>query len=273
MVISTVPLLRVLLLSGFAQLGLRPLVRAQETDHAWADPVRAERWKLYRPIEDDRTRQNVDYALTRAYRQLGPARVPVQTLHLCFSVPVNEGNSLERNFNATMLNDEPSGTFTITVMPREGENLVQFKALYHEVGHLLNARLLDVYVEGLNDAFAKRHFRHMGWDWERFKAWTDADDVYGWSLKMMDEVWRVAGAADMRRFLSYAVPTEDRPPWMHIDVNAWLASLRPAKRAKVAAIMLRYAPTLEPKRLNSYGVDLSFEWPRPEMTRLDSRAP
>jgi hypothetical protein len=140
-------------------------------------------------------------------------------------VPVNTVNLRLHSSAMTALNDASQGIFTIYLGRRPNEYSFHGQ-LAHEVAHLLNARLFDCYAEGLGSLFAERMLLKNGLDWS---GWVNyykqgGDPMYAATYFMMKDVSEAAGAANMKKLLSFAVkkPGADT---MYIDINAWLNSM------------------------------------------------
>jgi hypothetical protein len=141
----------------------------------------------------------------------------------------------------TSLEDEAGGVFAIHVSYDPSESTF-YGQLAHEIAHLLNARLYDAYVEGLNNVFAEKLIKRAGMDWGGWeKHFREGEDpFYAYTYFMMREVDAVAGEDAMHAFLGFARPALQDPKRMHIDINGWLETLPPSHRRDIKEIILKY---------------------------------
>jgi hypothetical protein len=149
-------------------------------------------------------------------------------------IPVNTVNLRLHTSAMTSLNDANQGIFTIYLGRRPNEYSF-YGQLAHEVAHLLNARLFDCYAEGLGSLFAERMLLKNGLDWS---GWVNyykqgGDPMYAATYFMMKDVSEAAGAANMKKLLSFAVKKPGAET-MYIDINAWLNSMSADSKEAVA---------------------------------------
>jgi hypothetical protein len=199
----------------------------------------------YQAVDDPVARRFLHEGLFRAQALLGAPVLPVRSVHLRLSRPLAPDSKLRSNFRMTELVDVQNGIFAIYVSRTPGEYAFEGQ-LAHEVAHLLNAQLFDIYAEGLCTVFAERFLTEQGLD---FSSWrkhfeSGAEPLYGLSYQMMREVWTAAGDENMRRMLTFARPAT-RQGEQEVDINAWLATLEKEKRSRVRSIILRYAQRLQ----------------------------
>lgn len=202
-------------------------------------------FEMYRPIDDTASRAFAERGLALATELFGPPAIPVNTLYLRHSTPLDPNHNLKRGFQLCEISDRQQGIFTI-YLGRWPTEYSFHGQLGHEIAHLLNADLYDAYVEGLNTAFAERLLRKEQRDWTRWETYYENDDpFYGHTYRMMKQVWDVVGDEHIRRFLSYAVPSGDERK-MHINIDGWLDSLPDPLRTAVLDIVRRNFDTIEP---------------------------
>lgn len=229
----------VLLLAGCV---LSLACAAQPGHHSASAPVD---WpQAYQPITDVAAQSFVERGLAYATEVLGEPAVKVRQVDLRLSVPNDPQARIKRGFALTELNDMARGRFTIYLSQRP-ERYAFHGQLAHEIAHLLNARIYDTYVEGLSTAFAERFLAKDGKDWRGWPAYLRNDDpYYGTSYFLMKAVWEAVGDHHIKSFLSYAVYSDPQRTRMHIDINAWLASLPAAQYLAVRQIIARHAPAI-----------------------------
>jgi len=210
---------------------------------AAAEPAGLPWYRQYQPIESQEAERFVTHGLAYARQWLGEPRVAVQQVYLRYSTPLDPHSQIRRNFQLCEPTDSAHGIFTIYLSRRPSEYAFDGQ-LAHEVAHLLNARLADAYVEGLNTVFAERLLRRDGRDWRGWAQYLEQDDpFYGATYAMMKNLWETVGDQAMRSFLSFAVDS-DGGEKMHIDIDRWLASLSPEVAASARRVIAQHAPTV-----------------------------
>lgn len=164
---------------------------------------------------------------------------PQAILKMPVKQPVQEGLEL-----CEMISSAP-GHFVIYLPSAPGE--AKFLGeLNHEIFHLLNNQIYDWYTEGLASVFSEYATERSGNSWQEMRAFLEKGrnrDPYALSYYMMKEV-STASDNSINTILDFTVPTAAKGS-MHIDIDAWLASLTQEKKDKITAIIFRYAPQLE----------------------------
>jgi len=187
-------------------------------------------------IDDPAARQFIGQGLAYATALYGEPRIPVNQVYLRYKLPQAFTN----------LTDAQNGIFTI-VLSRKPEEYAFYGLLAHEIAHLLNAQLYDVYVEGLNTVFAEKMLKRNGKDWSGWEAYyqKNEDPFYAATYLMMKEVSAVAGDSAMHALLAYAKYERKDPQRMYIDINEWINSLPVAKRDSIKKVILKHAPDVK----------------------------
>lgn len=156
--------------------------------------------------------------------------------------------------------DASPGSFVVYVAPHRNDPMFLFK-LSHEICHLIQPYLYDWHIEGLCDHFAE-HMAHIrGVDPGLFRQWflrREKQNPYAASYMMIRDVKKIVGN-DIWRLFQFAEPLPGDDPTrspkaiypnrMRVNINAWLNSLAPEKRAPAAAAMKPWSGIL--KRTNS----------------------
>jgi hypothetical protein len=201
-----------------------------------------EYFSKYQALDDPRARVFLDEALKDAIAFLGQPTIPVRLVHLRLSTPSDPKANLRRGFQLTELVDAQNGVFAIYLSHRTGEYAFDGQ-LAHEVAHLLNARIYDCYVEGLNTVFAERFLTKKGIAWSGWSRYLrdGSDPFYGTTYLMMKDVVAAAGEDQLKTFLRFARWTNPEKTRMHIDIDAWIASLPQVRRQKVKDTILKHA--------------------------------
>lgn len=159
------------------------------------------------------------------------------------SIPINTVLLRHAEKPYTSITDEDKGVFTIHLSREPGEYAFHGQ-LAHEIAHLLNAKLYDVYAEGLCGLFSEKLLKHTGKDWSGWAAFyrEGGDPFYATTHTMMKHIEAIAGKTAMKTLLGHARPTEDHPHRMYIDINSWLDKLPVQKRAKIKKVILENEP-------------------------------
>lgn len=202
-------------------------------------------YSRYEPIKDPRAEKFVAEALSGAIDFLGEPAVPVRKIYLRSSIPLDPQAGLKSKFVLTEQVDASEGVFAI-YLSRAPEEYAFYGQLAHEVAHLLNARLYDCYVEGLNTVFAERFLktRHSDWTgWDEYLR-NGSDRFYGSTYLMMRELVDAIGEGALKHFLSFARWTDKKKTRMHIDIDAWLSSIPIALRDRAQKVILRHAKSV-----------------------------
>lgn len=219
-------------------------------------------------------------ALRAAIDMLGEPAVPVREIHVRLSEPIRSApEQLKKRepFQLTELVDADRGEFCIYLSRRPGQSAF-YGQFAHEVAHLLNARVYDCYVEGLNTVFAERFLNESGrasaWEpWVTYFRSTTrpVEQFYAQTYFMMTQVAGVVSSDALRAFLGYVVPkpleaaSTEPLSVQHIDFTRWLASdVDAAVRSEVERIVQDIAPTIIPLRQKDpHGDPFGFQLPRP----------
>lgn len=196
----------------------------------------------YEPINDPAARQFMNKALIAAGQLFGKPKIEVKSVYLCLSKPLNPSSSLKRDFAICSIEDRGKGGFTLYMNRKPGEYSFNGQ-LAQLTTHLLNADLYDAYMSGLSTVFTERFLTASKMDFSGWKQWADSykEPFMAGTYKMMREINSKVSDKDFRTILNYAVPNSKGKD-MHIDIDAWLATLPPERRAEVIKVINRHAP-------------------------------
>ncbi len=198
----------------------------------------------YQSLESETARNLLEKACLFGRRRLGEPAIPVRRVHLRRSVPIDPSAGLIRDFQLTEIVDADRGVFAIYLSA--GPEDANFGGqLAHETFHLSNARLLDVYVEGLNCLLAEEFLRELGHDWERWRRHFEngKEPLYAAAYFLLKDIAAESGREPLDRLLAFAVDAAAGGERMEIDIDRWLKSLPLPERARaLAAIERRYEP-------------------------------
>lgn len=204
--------------------------------------IRSDWYRFYTPIRNSQANRFLESGLKYAVALLGKPKIPVRQIHLRLSTPLPGYSHLRSGFQLCEMNDENQGIFTIYLSRKTGEYAF-WGQLAHEIAHLLNARLFDAYVEGLNTCFAEKLVKREGREWSGWNQYLrdGGDPVYGATYFMMRELEQSIGDQYMKNFLSHAVWNDTGRKRMHIDIDSWLDSLPGNLRKRAIEIILGHS--------------------------------
>lgn len=188
-------------------------------------------------IADPEANAFVREGLSYAIELYGEPRIPVHKVILKYKP---QGSPF------TNLTDARKGLFTIylTHNPKE---YAFYGQLAHEIGHLLNAQLYDMYVEGLNTAFSEKLLKRSGKDWSGWEQYyrENKEPFYSSTYFMMKEVSEVAGDEALQSLLSHARFEPQDSQRMYIDIEEWLKAVPREQRAQVRKVILKHAADVQ----------------------------
>jgi len=187
-------------------------------------------------IDDVTTIRFFRNCLREARSQYGEPKFPIRYVNI-----VNSKASRPSTISTNLL----TGEFKIEIVCEKSDPLPHVQ-LAHETMHLLNPRLLDVYVEGLNNVFAQHYLRKCGFLYEAnlMPSYLKREPFYDASYQMMTEVEEAVGAVHLNTLLQYSVPTVGTTR-MHIDINRWLKSLPDESRSKASTIIKKHVSKIK----------------------------
>ncbi len=202
--------------------------------------------ELYIPVNDSAAESFVERGLFFAEKLYGKPMIAVKRVKIRLSTPIDGDANLRQKFQLCEMTDPANGLFTI-YLSREPWEYAFYGQLAHEIAHLLNARLFDCYVEGLNTVFAEKLLKKEGKDWSGWLKHyqSGADPLYAQCYFMMKEICAVAGGDNMKKFLEYSVYSDQKREKMRVDIDAWLNSLPLSKRKRIKKIVFSYAPSIQ----------------------------
>ncbi|NES78367.1 MULTISPECIES: hypothetical protein [Okeania] len=145
------------------------------------------------------------------------------------------------------LDNANQGEFTIYLSRKPSEYAFHGQ-LSHEIFHLLNAQLLDCYVEGLATVFAEKVLTRKDLDWSGWETYFQqgSEPFYSLTYSMMKEVSETAGSANMSRLLEFAVDNKASKKWMHIDIDGWLSLMSNYVKIEVEKVINKYIVQVKP---------------------------
>ena len=226
--------------------------------------VAEEKWhQKYISLESPTSDRFIKEGLAYAESLYGKAKIPVTKVNLRLSQPIRDEN-IRKNFQLTETTDPAKGIFTIYLSRRPNEYSYHGQ-LAHEIGHLLNSRLMDAYMEGLCTLFSEKYLKRNNMDWSGWEKWykddSNGDRFYASTYFMMREINATLGDEAMRNFLDFAEETPNRRGSMHINIEKWLASLPASQKSQAKEIILEHAPVIK-RHLQAFRHDILFQLPK-----------
>ena len=225
----------------------------------WLQPTVAQgsslsaHYQQYQPIRYEGIDAFVDRGLEFAISLMGEPETLVNEVDLRISQTTVNNPRLPKGFAGTAARADKEGAFTIFLSRKPGNSAFHGQ-LAHEIAHLLNPHIYDVYIEGLNTLFAAKLLKREGLDWQQWERHfhTGGDPFYAESYLMMQELEAIVGEQALGRLLQHAVNSNPSGSRMHIDIGSWLATLEPAQRDKATETILSRAVKLEQARKTAH---------------------
>lgn len=218
--------------------------------------------KKYELIKDPLVYKFCADTLAQEQKIFGPAKVPVNRLYIYYRTG--------RSCQTTMV-DEKRGVFVICMANDEHVD-VYYYSLVHELMHLLNTRIADPFIEGLCSMFVEhtdppnqRKFKLWSKRYERGVVRLPFYAETYLMCKELDSKLTLDGLSKILKYTNYHTGSKD---WIHIDPDAWLASLPEPKKTEARNIIARYSDAIE----EDLPLDGAYGFARPAGTkRADGR--
>ncbi|WP_372796015.1 hypothetical protein [Pontiella sp.] len=203
--------------------------------------------EAYQPLESAEAEAFFFQCLEKAQEQFGAPEVPVTRVLFRRSRKTEAAARyrIAENFSLTQCIDSTNGVFVVYIgEDPDGRNF--YPLLAHESAHLLNARIMDWYMEGLATAFSEemcaQHDKAWG-DWGRHFRRT-RKDPYGRSYRMMRDL-KAAFPQAYPSIIRYTRPNGKNTDWLYIDIDRWLDTLDDDGYAEALDIIEPHLKTLQ----------------------------
>jgi hypothetical protein len=210
--------------------------------------------EAYQPIIDPESDAFVAQSLRRAVADFGEPAVPVNKVLLRRSKKVPEARCyrLGEDFSLTECVDATNGLFVIYLEFDPGHRNY-YAMLGHECAHLLDPHIFDWYMEGFASVFSEQMCKETGREWGDWKRHFERTrrGPYGLSYRMMRELQQEF-PDEYPAIIQFTAENGDDTARRHIDIDAWLATLPPARRAVARDIISGYAGVLRKKTSDQY---------------------
>lgn len=220
-------------------------------------------YDVYQPICDSASHAFVSEVLDRAVDEFGEPELPVRQVLLRRSLRNDEFKKyrVREGFSLTEYVDAANGLYVIYMgMGPEEPDYQAFLA--HECTHLLNPRITDWYMEGIATLFSEQVCEAMGIDWSPLRShfMTDEREPYALSYRMMKALQK-AFPEEYPSIIRFVARNRSGKEWLRIDIDAWIASLPPARQREALGIIEPYAKRLakEKRKLYDFAVPTGIE--------------
>ncbi len=210
--------------------------------------------EAYQPIEDAESEVFIAHALEQAVAQFGPPVIPVGQVILRRSRKLPEARRyrIAEDFSLTECVDPTNGVFAIYLAVDPGHPNY-FPLLGHECAHLLNPYIIDWYMEGIATLFSEQLCTETGrpWGgWERHFS-RSRRDPYALSYRMMREL-QEAFPKYYPSIIQCVAENGKGPGKLRIDIDRWLQTLPPDRRAAALRIIAPYTKGLNRRASDQY---------------------
>ncbi len=215
----------------------------------------------YQPITDEESEAFVAQGLERAVSEFGEPSIPVNQVILRRSRKTEAARRyrIGEDFSLTQCIDSTNGVFVIYVgVDRDHENY--YALLGHECAHLINPKITDWYMEGIATVFSEEFCGHMQKQWGDWKRhfMRSRREPYALSYRMMSRLKEVL-PDHYPSLVQYTAPNGKGPEWMHINIDAWLASLPENRRGEALDIIEPHVSVLRKKTNKQYAFAVPAE--------------
>ncbi len=209
---------------------------------------------VYQPINDPASDAFVIQALEKAVAEFGEPVVPVKKVLLRRSQKTNAARNyrLAEDFSLTECVDATNGLFVI-YLAVDPSNENYFPLLGHECAHLLNPYLFDWYMEGLATLFSEQVCAETGHAWGNWKHRFSKSrrKPYALSYRMMRDLQHEF-PAEYPSIIRFTAENGDGAGRLHINIDAWLQTLPPNRRAVALSIISQYTQVLHHNASTQY---------------------
>lgn len=192
----------------------------------------------YSTLSDEAAaRQFLDNALADAIEWLGNPRIPIRTVHLRLSRKLNPTEHIRQDFQLCELVSEQKGEFAIYTSRDSSDSLFHGQ-FAHEIAHLLDPLVYDLYIEGLNTLYAERVVNKYGLDWASWSIYfaNDKESFYARTFHMMKSISNTIGFNRIANMLNFAENVSGSGK-RRIAINRWLDTLDASQKRRVVDII------------------------------------
>lgn len=210
--------------------------------------------EAYQPIEDADSEAFIAHALQQAIAEFGQPAFPVGQVILRRSKKLPEARRyhIAEDFSLTECVDSTNGVFAI-YLGVDPDHPNYYPLLAHECAHLLNPRIIDWYMEGVATLFSEQlcaETERPWGDWERHFS-RSRRDPYALSYRMMREL-QEAFPEEYPSIIQCVAENGKGPDKLRIDIDRWLQSLSPDRRAEALQIIDPYTRSLQRRVSDRY---------------------
>lgn len=198
--------------------------------------------EAYKPLNDTQGEQFLFQCLEKAKEEFGEPVIPVNNVILRRSQKTDAASRyrLAENFSQTQCIDSTNGIFVVYIgVDPDHQNY--YPLLAHESAHLIDAHIMDWYVEGVATLFSREMCSELekSWGtWERhFRR--SRRDPYALSYRMLRDLKELCPEA-YPEIVRHVMPNPRNADWKCIDIDSWLETLDAERRAAALEIIRPY---------------------------------
>ena len=195
--------------------------------------------EAYEPLDDPAAETFFFECLEKAEAAFGEPSIPVKKIHFRRSRKTEAAKRyrIAENFSLTQCIDSTNGVFVVYIGVDPGQQNY-YPLLGHESAHLINAHIMDWYMEGLATLFSEEMCKaaDKSWgDWGRhFRR--SRKDPYGRSYRLMRDL-QLACPDEYAAIVQHVEPNARNPEWLQIDIDGWLDTLNDEQYAAALDII------------------------------------
>lgn len=212
-------------------------------------------YKAYQPIEQKESELFLFQSLELARAQFGEPVIPVNKVILRRSRKTEEARRyrIGEDFSLTECIDTTNGVFVIYIGV-DPDHRNYYPLLGHECCHLINPHITDWYMEGIATLFSEEACKAEGYEWGDWKRHFERSrkEPYARSYRMMRDL-KQAFPDEYPELINHLQPNGKGPPWLHIDIDAWLDILPSDRRREALELIKPHVSVLKKEVNRQYG--------------------
>ncbi|QYK12778.1 hypothetical protein K0I63_18975 [Shewanella rhizosphaerae] len=201
-------------------------------------------WHLkYKEYEEESVRS--DYEISKKYLDEIYGKTTPTAVYLRKNQPIDPSTASALNSPLCEPIPERDNEFAIYLTLDANSNMF-LGQLAHEVAHLKNAHVSDLYIEGINTNFARKLHSHLGRE-DEWSEWEEhyragKDPLYADTYFLIKELEEEISHDFIRKAFSHLTLTkgkDDKPIYV-INLKQWLNEIEGEERAKAVNIFKKH---------------------------------
>lgn len=217
--------------------------------------------QAYQPINEKESDTFLADSLDLAKREFGEPVIPVNEVILRRSRKTESARHyhIGEDFSLTECIDTTNGVFVIYIGVDPGHRNY-YPLLGHECMHLINPHITDWYMEGIATLFSEEACAAQNYAWGDWKRHFERSrkEPYALSYRMMRDL-KAAFPKQYPELVNHLEPNGKGPPWLHIDIDAWLDLLPATQRDEALAIIEPHVSVLKKEVNQQYSFKVPAE--------------